>query len=888
MTTWDPRANDLFLKALELRAPGERQAFLGRECASDAGLRAEVESLLEASARAGSFLESPAPAPNLVPTLDEPPVAERPGTVIGPYKLLELIGEGGFGVVFLAEQARPLRRKVALKVLKPGMDSRQVVARFEAERQALALMDHPNIAKVLDGGETASGRPYFVMELVKGARITDFCDQNLLSVRDRLGLFVSVCAAVQHAHQKGVIHRDLKPSNVLVSRHDTAAVVKVIDFGVAKALGQELTDKTLFTGVAQMIGTPLYMSPEQAGMSGLDVDTRSDIYSLGVLLYELLTGATPFDKERLRTAGYDEIRRIIREEEPPRPSTLLSTCGQAAVAVSANRRSDPKKLGQLLRGELDWIAMRALEKDRNRRYESASAFAADVRRYLNDEPVQACPPSAWYRFRKFARRNKSVLAAAGLALCFLVLLGGGVGWVARDQAARQLAVNEVVTRLLQQADELQEKGNWPEALAVVKQAEVALTGNRADAALERRVREQLTNLLLVQRLDEIRLRRSQNLDYESDNEAADREYAMAFWEYGIDVEKLSPTQAAEAIRSRAGVMVALAGALDDWAYVRRCRGNMPGDAALTEVALAADPDPFRRRLREAVMRREWKALEQLAATEDLLRQPPISLVQLGVHVQKVGLAPGLRVLRKAQQEYPGDFWINYYLGGALLANNVDRHEAISCLRAAVAIRPQSCAAYGSLGLALEANGQQDEAIACYHKAIKYQPDNVWAHVQLGKALREKGRPGKAVASFRRAMALKPDSAAAHRGLAWLRANCPDPRFRDMTEAITLARRAVELAPTDAGSWTTLGAVYYRAGDWQAARTALEKAQVIRGGDSFTWFFLAMAHWQLGHKEQARECYDRAVAWMEKNQTDNEQLRAFRAEATELLSRKSGQ
>ncbi len=318
MTTWNPRANHLFLQALELRSAGERQEYLDEACAADAALRAEVESLLEASGQAGSFLASPVPAAHRAALVDEPTVAERPGIVIGPYKLLEQIGEGGFGVVFMAEQQQPIRRKVALKVLKPGMDTRQVVARFEAERQALAMMDHPNIAKVLDGGATPPGRPYFVMELVKGVPITDFCDHNHLTPRHRLELFVSVCQAVQHAHQKGIIHRDLKPSNVLVTVHDTTPVVKVIDFGVAKSVGQELTDKTLFTGFAQMVGTPLYMSPEQAGQSGLDVDTRSDIYSLGVLLYELLTGTTPFDKERLRTAGYDEIRRIIREEEPAR------------------------------------------------------------------------------------------------------------------------------------------------------------------------------------------------------------------------------------------------------------------------------------------------------------------------------------------------------------------------------------------------------------------------------------------------------------------------------------------------------------------------------------------------------------------------------------------
>jgi serine/threonine protein kinase/tetratricopeptide (TPR) repeat protein len=425
MTNWNPRANDVFLKALELRSDGERQEYLDGVCIGDTELRAEVESLLKASARAGSFLESPAPTSQLAATLAEPPVADRPDTLIGPYKLLEQIGEGGFGVVYLAQQTQPVRRKVALKVLKPGMDTHQVVARFEAERQALALMDHPNIAHVFDGGATTSGRPYFVMELVRGVPITEFCDQNHLPVRQRLELFVSVCQAVQHAHHKGIIHRDLKPSNVLVTRHDDKPTVKVIDFGIAKAVGQQLTDKTLFTHDSQLVGTPLYMSPEQAQLSGQDIDTRTDVYSLGVLLYELLTGTTPFDRGRLRTVGLDEFRRIIREEEPPRPSTRLSTLGQAAATVSANRGSDGRRLSQLFRGELDWIVMQALEKDRNRRYETASAFAADVERYLHDEPVQACPPSLIYRVRKLVRRNRGPVLAAALVL--LALVGGMVG-----------------------------------------------------------------------------------------------------------------------------------------------------------------------------------------------------------------------------------------------------------------------------------------------------------------------------------------------------------------------------------------------------------------------------------------------------------------------------
>ncbi len=440
---------DVFIAALKLPEGPERGAFLDEACGTDTALRRQVESLLGEHQDLGSFLDRPAGV--FQATLDEPQ-REGPGTVVGPYKLLEQIGEGGMGLVFMAEQTAPVRRKVALKVLKPGMDTRQVVARFEAERQALALMDHPHIARVFDAGTTAAGRPYFVMELVRGVPINEFCDQRRLTTRQRLELFALVCQAVQHAHQKGIIHRDLKPGNVLVTLHDVTPVPKVIDFGIAKAAGQQLTERTLFTHFAQMVGTPLYMSPEQAEMNGLDVDTRSDVYSLGVLLYELLTGTTPFQRETLKKAGLDEIRRMIREEDPPTPSQRLNTLdAQTFSTVSERRGVDGRRLGQLLRGELDWIVMRALEKDRNRRYESASALAADVQRYLAGELVAACPPSAWYRFRKFFRRNRAGLGILGLVLFFLVLIGGGVGWAVRDRAVRRVKLNLEVEHALDEA-----------------------------------------------------------------------------------------------------------------------------------------------------------------------------------------------------------------------------------------------------------------------------------------------------------------------------------------------------------------------------------------------------------------------------------------------------
>lgn len=427
---------NILAEAVEI-APADRQAFVEKACGGNAELRAKVERLLANHDQAGSFLEHPAA---VLDTVALPANLVAVGARVGPYKLLEIIGEGGMGVVFLAEQQEPVRRQVALKVIKPGMDSKQIVARFEAERQALALMDHPNIAKVLDAGAIDTGRPYFVMELVHGIAITDYCDQARLTVRQRLDVFMQVCRAVQHAHTKGVIHRDLKPSNVLVTSDDGVPVPKVIDFGVAKALEQPLTERTLHTGFAQMVGTPLYMSPEQAEFNLRGVDTRSDIYSLGVLLYELLTGATPFDKERLRAVDFDELRRILREEEPPRPSTRVSTLGAALSTVSERRGVDARKLRDTLHGELDWIVLKALEKDRERRYDTASAFAADVQRYLNDEQVEACPPSAAYRLRKFVRRNKVALVTSGLVAAALLIGTAVSAWQTSEAiAARQLA-----------------------------------------------------------------------------------------------------------------------------------------------------------------------------------------------------------------------------------------------------------------------------------------------------------------------------------------------------------------------------------------------------------------------------------------------------------------
>lgn len=491
MAVDESRVEEIFFSALDRGTEQERAAYLDEVCKGDDSLRSRVQKLLDASPKLGSFLQRD--AGDIVATTDQP-ITEKPGAQIGPYKIREQIGEGGFGAVFVAEQTKPVRRNVALKVIKPGMDTKEVIARFEAERQALALMDHPNVAKVLDAGTTDSGRPYFVMELVQGVPITEFCDQQRLSTKERLQLFVDVCQAVQHAHQKGVIHRDIKPSNVMVTMYDHRPVVKVIDFGVAKAIGTQLTEKTIYTAYGQMVGTPMYMSPEQAQLSGLDVDTRSDVYSLGVLVYELLTGVTPFDKETLQKAGFDEMRRIILEEEPRSPSVHVSTLlAEQLSTVSDQRKIDAGRLSQLLKGELDWIVMKGLEKDRSRRYETAASLADDVDRYLNDEAVQACPPTMAYRLGKFVQRNK---AAFGVAAAMVVLLLVGIvatTWQAvraTSEKNRAVAAEDLAERRLQESEaaRAQSDKDRQTAFDAQKKAEAALSESKA-------ISEFLTDLL---------------------------------------------------------------------------------------------------------------------------------------------------------------------------------------------------------------------------------------------------------------------------------------------------------------------------------------------------------------------------------------------------------
>jgi serine/threonine protein kinase len=856
---------DIFDAALSIDDPARRAAYLDRACAGRPGLREHIDGLLRASEQVGSFLESPALA---APAPAEGPVS-GPGTVIGPYKLMEQIGEGGMGLVFVAEQQQPVRRKVALKVIKPGMDSRAVIARFEMERQALALMDHPNIAKVLDGGETDRGRPYFVMELVKGEPITGYCDQNQVPIRQRLELFGHVCQAVQHAHQKGIIHRDIKPSNVLVVSHDGKPVVKVIDFGVAKAIGQQLTDKTVYTQFAQPIGTPLYMSPEQAGESGLDVDTRSDIYSLGALLYELLTGTTPFDKERLKSAGFDEFRRIIREEEPPKPSTRISTMGQASSTISARRKSDPKRLSQLCRGELDWIVMKALEKDRDRRYESASAFAADVQRYLNDEPVQACPPSAWYRVRKFVRRNKGpVLATSGIMLC---LIGGiiGTSWgmmqaieaqdtiraevrekdKAKKEAEHQALVATSVSESLKQmlgsldpdaakgelyparqllddyADNLEAKlGDLPEAAAdlhaIVGQAYACLgDGKKAEKHLGRALllrrqvfgdqHEKYADILVTHARPDVA-----GTSNRSQSEADLRQALAIYRQRGVGGEPV--------IRALWVLQ---------WLYVEWARAGEPAKwDAIESVVKEA--------LAEA---REFpgQAFPKLAST---LRGWANAKTAHGQYAEAEGIArEALAMHRKLDgPEHLETGWGYFMLAKTLRLQN-KLTEAIEADKQALAIiRMRLPAGHRNIAVALDGVNRTLDAAAKAQQWSALVPSvaalNEWESVC--REVLATTKPGK---------------------LKW-----DDPVLSALNG---LARCST---------------FYLHLGDDWAAAGKPKEAEEARQRAVTLCFFLATAHWRIGHQDEARSWYDKGAQWMDRAGPNNDELRRFQAEAAKLL------
>jgi tetratricopeptide (TPR) repeat protein/serine/threonine protein kinase len=865
-TTNAGRVIEIFNEAESRPAGAEREQFLEAACGGDANLRAEVEQLLRAHEDAGSFLKSDAAGAREAETDLTEFKSEEAGERIGHYKLLQRIGEGGFGTVWMAEQEQPVRRRVALKILKPGMDSRQVLARFDAERQALAIMDHPNIATVYDGGVTGSGRPYFVMELVKGMPITEFCDEQHLTPRARLELFTQVCRAVQHAHQKGVIHRDLKPSNVLVAMHDVTPVVKVIDFGVAKALGQELTDKTMFTGFAQLLGTPLYMSPEQAGRSSLDVDTRTDIYSLGVLLYELLTGTTPFDRERFKKAAEDEIRRIIREEEPPRPSTRLSESKDSLPSISALRHTEPAKLTRLVRGDLDWIVMKALEKDRLRRYETAGGFAEDVQRYLDNETVRARQPSLGYRLRKFVRRNKAVLAVAALVLLFLVLLGSGIGWTMRDKSARQTRVSKQVAQILTEVDEAQRAQQWPKVLAGLRRAEAALSGGEADPATEQIIRYRIKDVGFIDQLERISMERTKWLAGKFDDAGAGGNYAGAFREYGVDVMQLPVAESIVRLQARPALGIPVAAALDDWADAHReATKDTAGAERLVAVARGIDREPLRDAIRSTWGKPGSEArdeLRRLAEKIDVRGQQPATLGILAGRLDRAGESDfAIRLLRDAQSAYPQDFWNNYNLAHMLETRN-QQEEAIQYYTAAVSVRPNAVAARNNLAISLVKLGRLDEAIEACNRAIEIDPKFAKAHMHLGIALAKQGKAREALAAYRKAIEIDPKNAGAWGNLGLLFANS----LQDLDQAVECCRKATELDPTLAEAHCNLGIVLAEQGKAEEAIASYRKAIELAPKDARYHFNLGIVLKSQGKLDEAVTAYQKAAELEPENAT----------------------
>jgi serine/threonine protein kinase/tetratricopeptide (TPR) repeat protein len=885
----------LFHEALA-KSPQERGAFLDAACAGQPELRAAVGALLAAHEQPGSLLDNPAVAGDTsdvaagrwLNSADAKRLTEGPGTVIGPYKLLQQIGEGGMGVVYMAEQERPVRRKAALKIIKPGMDSVQVIARFEAERQALAMMDHQNIARALDAGTTKSGRPYFVMELVKGIPITKFCDDNHLTPRERLELFVPVCQAIQHAHHKGIIHRDIKPSNVLVALYDGKPVPKVIDFGVAKAIEQRLTERTLFTQLGQVVGTVEYMSPEQAELNQLDIDTRSDIYSLGVLLYELLTGSTPLEKQKLRSVAFQEMLRMIREEEPPRPSTRLSASRDQLASISAHRKTEPAKLAKLVRGELDWIVMKALEKDRGRRYESASAFAADVQRYLEDEPVQACPPSAAYRFRKFARRKKTALVVAAGVFLALAGMAGAIGWAMsdrltreRERLAREGALDQVVQQTLDDTGPLLEQGKWREALALVERAEKLLaTAGREDRPP--RLLALQKDFSMAKRLEEIYGQSGASEAEFYMGRQQDERFAKAFQEFGIDLEALPPAEAADRIVATS-IPRALVQALDEWAGMRkRARGNEayassstsffqdPFWKKLVEVARRADPDAWRNRVREALLRGDRPALEKLAEAIPLRDVPPATAFLLGFALKDLGnLDKALAVLREAHRHHPDDFWLNDTLGGfcRYMCKPPRYDDAVRYTQAAVVLRPRSWYAHYELAGALEAKGAHEEAKAEFAKIneIEVEPENAWEWNARGAFYQRFHEFAKAVAHHTRAIKLMPDFAEAW----WYRASAY-ANLHQYDKALADSNKAIELAPNiNSTPWGIRGYVYQRLHQYDKALADYSKAIELDLNNVHAWNNRGGAYEGLRQYDKAIVDYNQAI------KLDPNQERAWR-------------
>jgi serine/threonine protein kinase/Flp pilus assembly protein TadD len=879
----------LFFEALEKPAAA-RAEFLERACRGNAALRAGIARLLAAHSHAGAFLESTrAPTSDLSPQGSSPAAPDVPQTktpelvagavIAGRYKLLEEIGEGGMGSVWMAQQSGPIRRLVAVKVIKAGMDSKSVMARFDAERQALALMDHPNIARVYDAGATADGRPFFVMELVKGLPITEFCDQRRLTLRERLHLIVPVCQAIQHAHQKGVIHRDIKPRNVLIAMYDDAPVPKVIDFGVAKAMSQPLTEQTLATGFGAVVGTPEYMSPEQATFNNLDIDTRSDVYSLGVLLYELLTGSPPITRETMRTIGLLEVLRVVREEEPPLPSTRLSTA-ETLLSLAANRSTEARKLTSLLRNELDWIVMKALEKDRRRRYESANSMALDMLRYLAGEPVQAAPPSLRYRLRKFVNRHRGRVAATAALLVALALGTGGTMWgllsaeraltvqanqsrIAEEREASRLRL-EADLAVERHAEELREVRDRDAAMASLAQAQNSLhagDARRAGEAIEqaeKRIEEKGAEDLRIQ-LDRCRtelatLRLLDQIDNDiwtlMDGKALAWDAILPRWgkvfsDYGIAIDSRAGEEAAQKV-NRSLISERLLASLDLWFIVDNRK------PALGKLLAAIDPDEFRTQCRTMGYERTLLSWAFHGKTPPSV-QPVWFAVAHGSDVN-VDRAVRERLLLSAYHVKPSSFALLMTLGQ--LDDINDRESGprrAAWYRAAVAANSASAHAWNNLGLALRDASDISGAAAALQEAIRLKPQLIEAQNNLGVVLRDQGDLVRSIACFREAIRLAPALALPHANLAMVLNDTGD-----YAGAIAASRESLRLDPNLAVAHHNLGFARAALGDYPGAMKCYNTALELNPKGSQTHNNLGNALSALGNYAQAVPHYREAI------------------------------